>query len=116
MEDPQASKSVKKPQAGKSMEEPQAGKSVDNAQFCSLSTSTMTRFMLTCSGCKAPVARLDSLLDFPSRLVLDCGASAKGDQGHLVFISNGDSWNIHKVVDFRDELVALPLCLTIIVP
>ncbi len=45
-----------------------------------------------------PVTSLDCLLDLPPSLIFDRRASAKGDEGHLIFVSHGDGGNVHKVV------------------
>ena len=65
---------------------------------------------------RLPVTRLNGLLDLPSRLIFDRRAGAERNEGHLIFISNCDCGNVHKVVHFRNELVALPLCLTVVIP
>lgn len=67
-------------------------------------------------GCATPVSRLDCLLDLPSSLILHCGTSSKGDEGHLILISDCDSWDVYKVVDLGDEVVTFPLSFTIVIP
>lgn len=63
-----------------------------------------------------PVSRLDGLFDFPASFILNARSCAKGDQWHLILISHSLSGDVYKVVDLLNQVVALTLCFSTIIP
>lgn len=62
------------------------------------------------------MSRLDGFLDLPTCFIFNARACAKGDQGHFILISHSLSGDVNKVVHLANQLVALTLCLSTIIP